>query len=189
MRKLLLLSLSTALLICTAGCAPKIKHEEQNKNTQTVQDSPHVYEAITLYFPDKDGTYLVKETREVALYENQQLETILLQELFKGPKGHDLQPSVRGDVRILSVETKMGLCTVDLSKTFTEYNNNENSQEPFAVQSIVHSLCTIDEIDRVKINIEGSADAEFSNGVKLSEPISPNPNILLPPPSKSETGA
>ncbi|MBQ2940908.1 MAG: GerMN domain-containing protein [Clostridia bacterium] len=127
---------------------------------------------VALYFPDKDVMNLEKEVREIDIRGS--IEKSILHELMKGPESEELNPSLYGNITVISVATKDGLCTIDLSSDFTEYNTGGSTKEYMAIMSIVKSLCELEGIERVKINIEGEENPQFGGHFTLEEPFSPN---------------
>lgn len=133
---------------------------------------------IILYFPDKDGRYLHKEKR----FEERgrgKMEKLILDELFDGPENDRLTDGVFGDVDVLSVNTEDGICTIDLSEEFLKHNTGGSTKEMFAIYSVVNSLCELDNVDQVKINIEGKTDAEFGGHFVLEDAFFDNQDIVF----------
>ncbi len=133
---------------------------------------------IVLYFPDKDVMYLHPEKR-MALLGRDKIEVVILRELFKGPENTELVKSVSGDVKVLSVDTKDGICTVDLSEEFKKYNTGGSAKESMVIYSIVNSLCELENVDQVKINIEGDVSAQFGGHFVLDEAFLDNQDLVL----------
>lgn len=127
---------------------------------------------VTLYFPDSESMYLEREIREIEVDES--IEKSILLEVFKGPYDENMHPSISGDVKVLSVKSKSGVCTVDLSSEFAECNTGGSTREHMAIMSIVNSLCALENVEKVKINIEGETDPDFGGHFTLAEPFSPN---------------
>lgn len=127
---------------------------------------------VTLYFPDKDVMNLEKEVREIHIRGS--IEKSILSELMKGPESGELNPSLYGNITVISVTTKDGLCTIDFSSEFREHNTGGSTKEYMAIMSIVKSLCEVEGIERVKINIEGEENPQFGGHFTLEEPFSPD---------------
>ena len=127
---------------------------------------------VTLYFPDKDVMNLEKEVREIHIRGS--IEKSILSELMKGPESGELNPSLSGNITVISVATKDGLCTIDFSSEFREHNTGGSTKEYMAIMSIVKSLCEVEGIERVKINIEGEENPQFGGHFTLDEPFSPD---------------
>lgn len=127
---------------------------------------------VTLYFPDKDVMNLEKEVREIHIRGS--IEKSILSELMKGPESGELNPSLSGNITVISVATKDGLCTIDFSSEFREHNTGGSTKEYMAIMSIVKSLCEVEGIERVKINIEGEENPQFGGHFTLEEPFYPD---------------
>ena len=164
MNKIVTVIWTTVLLASLIGCSPKINKKPET--TYDTQQSPPVYETLTLYFPAKDGTQLIKETQVIEVTTDHSIEELILHQLQKGPKGQDMIAPIPSKVEILSVNTADGLCNVDMSEDFASCSAQ-------SVRSIVHSLCTLDEINAVKINIAGNTEAYVNSNISLANPLSP----------------
>ena len=127
---------------------------------------------VALYFPDKDVMNLEKEVREIHIRGS--IEKSILSELMKGPESGELNPSLSGNITVISVATKDGLCTIDFSSEFREHNTGGSTKEYMAIMSIVKSLCEVEGIERVKINIEGEENPQFGGHFTLEEPFYPD---------------
>ena len=127
---------------------------------------------VALYFPDKDVMKLEKEVREIHIRGS--IEKSILSELMKGPESEELSPSLYGNITVISVATKDGLCTIDFSSELREHNTGGSTKEYMAIMSIVKSLCEVEGIERVKINIEGEENPQFGGHFTLDEPFSPD---------------
>lgn len=174
--------LSATLLLGLAACAPKTNDRNNNVPSQSTQQPQQTqtptYEPLTLYFLSENRNHLVKETQETALTEGISKEEQVLLTLKKGAKGENLSSPLSDKVEILSVKTVSGLCTVDLSSEFSKQATGTDKQDELCIQSIVHSICQLDTVTQVKINISGDTKATFGNHISLSQPITPNVELL-----------
>jgi len=114
--------------------------------------------SVTLYFSASGETdfYLVKEIRKISVSGN--LYKSVLEELIKGPETDDLYAVLPSDVRVNSVKLSGSTATVDFSKeiiTNFEEIPHSSTTEILAIFSIVNTLTEFEEIERVKITIEG----------------------------------
>ena len=157
------------MLFISSGCVNSVTKNIPSKNEKI---------ELTLYFHDKDGLFLHKEKR-ITERGRGKIELLILDELFDGPENEkELTNSVLGDVEILSVKTENGKCTLDLSEEFLKYNTGGSAKETFAIYSIVNSLCELENIDQVKINIEGNEKAEFGGHFVLEDAFLNNTDIV-----------
>jgi len=169
MKKLIYGSLILMFLICFCGCSNYKNEIRKPSGAEEIE--------IVLYFPDNDGLYLHRQKRVIQRGRGK-LEELILTELFKGPDDDTLSQAVYGNVEILSVKTDNGKCTVDLSEEFLKYNTGGSVKETFAIYSIVNSLCELENIDQVKIDIMGKADAQFGGHFVLEEAFFDNSDIV-----------
>ncbi len=121
-------------------------------------------QSISLYFAEYTETesYLVKETREIQT--NGNLYKKVVEELIKGPESSNLYPTIPSNVRVNSVEISDGTATVDFSReiiTNLDEIPHSSATEIMAIYSIVNTLTEFEEIDRVKITVEGKDSGQI----------------------------
>jgi len=195
MKKVSLLIVFCVVVLLLTSCfvvTKKIDDEKiPVKNEPPVEDDKIVSEdvikpvgdltekiTLTLYFPDSDALYLYPEQREIEVHPDELLAPRVLEELFKGPQNEDLSPSLDGKELVLSVSVGEGLCTVDFKEDFALLNSGGSARETFAIGSIVNSLCELEGIEKVKINIGGNTDAAFGGHFTLEAPFSPQRDLI-----------
>lgn len=127
---------------------------------------------VTLYFAslEDDQAYLVKETREVKEPEGN-IYKATVEELIKGPTSQDLYPTVPPDSVVNSVKLSNGLAIVDFNlRIITNYEDipHSSTTETLAIYSIVNTLTEFEEIETVKITIEGKDSGE-AGGVYIED--------------------
>ncbi len=185
MKKVLVLVLSLLLIVSATACnslgdntvtTPPPKTGETAKNPK---DDKIISRDVKFYFPDEAVMYLVPVEMNVNALESIFIESIV-QTIIKGPVREDLNPAVSGDVDILSVTFKDGLCTIDLSSEFKTHNTGGSTKETMAIYSIVNTLCSLEEINRVKINIEGNENPDFGGHYSLDEPFEADMTLVKP---------
>lgn len=120
--------------------------------------------SVSLYFAAQTETeaYLVKETREIPVSEN--FYENVLEELIKGPESSSLYPTVPSDVKVNSVKILDGTAIVDFSSeiiTNVEEIPHSSTTEVLAIFSIVNTLTEFENIDTVKITIEGRESGQI----------------------------
>lgn len=140
--------------------------------TQVTNDTT----VATLYFADENAMYLVPESREIVLKEGEKLETAIAQALLLGPKNDRLYSALPQGVKVLSTETKDGICFLNLSAEFSAAGMG-GSTEMLAVYSVVNTLCDIEGVEKVQILVEGKKIDEFGH-LSLSESLERNKDVL-----------
>lgn len=175
MKKLLCLFAAVCFLFCTA-CTKNTEVEpsddvagitEENVKKETVE--------ITLYFPDRQGLYLVAENREVEKDGDDLAQTVVT-ELMEGPESDELLSLIPEGTRLNSVTVKDGLCTVDLSAEFTDKASGGSASDTLCVYSIVNSLTELEGIDEVMFLIDGKTVEIYGNFI-FDEPFAADDSI------------
>ncbi len=132
---------------------------------------------VTLYFADKEGLKLREEVRSVKRTDKQPIEQYVVNELIKGPVGKELLPTLSADTTVISVETKEGICFVNLKASFLDKNSGNANKEQLAVYSIVNSLTELPNINSVQFLIDGKKTDTFGQ-FGFSEPFTRNNHII-----------
>lgn len=133
---------------------------------------------VTIYFSNKGAEYLIPENRQVLIKNNEPIEKYIMQELIKGPKSSELSATVPPETKILSIETKEGICFVNLSNDFRVQHNGGSTGEIMTIYSIVNSLTELDFIDKVQFLIEGQKAETFKGHMIFNEPFERYPEII-----------
>lgn len=120
---------------------------------------------VSLYFPDKKGEKLVKESRSVDAQNALSLEKTVISELIKGPEDSALSPSIPEGTKLLSIETKDSVCYVNFSSEFKSKTSSGSLATTMTLYSVINSLCEIDGVESVQILLDGENGIEFGNFV------------------------
>ncbi len=135
--------------------------------------------SFTLYFADPDRRYLIAETREVTLSENESPEIYVLRQLLQGPSGDDLLPVIPENTMLLDVVTEEGTCTVDFSRAFSDERAENDYSNYLTIFSIVNTLTNLENITSVRFFVEGELLSEY--GIfSLHEPCYRNGGAIGP---------
>ncbi len=135
------------------------------------------FDTLMLYFPDAEGQYLVPEERDIEIQTSLSPERLILSELMKGPGSKNLTQAVPADIKVISAETKDGVCFVNLSgDALTKISPGTTSTTLF-LYSIVDSLTELETIDSVQLLIDGKTGVEFGNYV-LDVPLERNETLI-----------
>ncbi len=138
------------------------------------EDEQHRY--VRLYFADKEAGKLVAEARKVTLSAKESVEMRILKELIKGPEKKILVKTIPEETKILSVETKEGVCFVNLSQEFISRHIGGSNSEMLTVYSIVNSLTQLENVDKVQFLIEGQKTEVYIQMI-FNEPFTQNDSI------------
>ena len=119
------------------------------------------YDTFTLYFADKSGKRLLKETRNVYYRRTLPKERVVLEQLAKGP----LEDGHYATIPDLNSEFQDAALSV---------------AENISVYSVVNSIVDSCEVDKVQISIEGNSGGNFRKNLPLYKFYEKNEDLVLP---------
>lgn len=132
---------------------------------------------IKLYFADENAEKLVAEAREITVNPKETMEMRIVKELINGPNSSQLLRTIPSETKILSVETKEGVCFVNLSQEFKTKHSGGTSAELMTIYSIVNSLTELNTVDKVQFLIEGQKSEVFIHMV-FNEPFTRDESLI-----------
>lgn len=119
---------------------------------------------VTLYYQNKETKELMPEGRMV---DSKTLLTdpyaTLMGLLLEGPKNDKLQTVIPEGTRVLKAELKGDMVYLDLSKEFIDNHKGGQEAENMTVYAIVNTLTQLNEVNSVKILINGREDQAFKD--------------------------
>lgn len=115
----------------------------------------------TLYFANAEGNALIGEFAELTYHGTESEAEAVIMGLFAGPKREHSTEVIPEKTKLLHVEVKDGICTVNLNSAFL--SKRKEITEETAVYALVNSLCEIPEIYRVNFLINGESVVGFKN--------------------------
>lgn len=119
---------------------------------------------VTLYYQNKETKELMPEGRMV---DSKELLTdpyaTLMGLLLEGPKNEKLQTVIPEGTRVLKAELKGDMVYLDLSKEFIDNHKSGQEAENMTVYAIVNTLTQLNEVNSVKILINGREDQAFKD--------------------------
>lgn len=130
-----------------------------------------------IYFSNEDSEFLVPERRNFNVSSGETVEKLIMAELMKGPKEGGHFRTIPQEAKLLSIETKDGVCFVNFSKEFVEKHSGGTTEQQLTIYSIVNSLTELSTVERVQFLIEGEKKEEFHDMVLL-EPMVPNKGLI-----------
>lgn len=107
----------------------------------------------TLWFVDEYGV-LVREKREIPVYEGKTRAESVIDALLGGPEGEGLIALFPAGFEYNSLRVEDGVCQVNLS---AEQLPILAGQEELALQALAKSLCSLDTIDIVRYLVDGES--------------------------------
>ncbi len=130
---------------------------------------------LTLYFPDKDASWLLPVKRSASVPEKEVIKTIF-KELASPPP--DIPKPLPEGTSLLGATVKDGIATLDLSKEFQKNFSGGTSAEQITLFSIVNSLTTLSNIQSVQFLLEGQKQDAMLGHMDTSVPIKRNETII-----------
>lgn len=141
------------------------------------QINTSVKETLTLYFADKAGTGLQKQTRVIHYSSNISLEKLVIEQLIEGPKGSKLQATLPGTTKLITVSVVDGICYLNFDSNFRSGINNQLTED-VVLYSIVNSLTSLPSVEKVQISINGENDGTLLYNYKLNDMYEFNKDII-----------
>lgn len=118
----------------------------------------------TLYYQNKETKELMPEGRMI---DSKDLLTdpyaTLITLLIEGPKNEKLQTVIPEGTRVLKAELKGDIVYLDLSKEFIDNHKGGQEAENMTIYAIVNTLTQLNEVNKVKILINGREDQAFKD--------------------------
>ena len=124
--------------------------EEQTQNRDTI---------VTVYYLNKETGKIMPEARVVDVREmiNNPYQT-LMQLLVEGPKSEKLERIVPEKTMILGTTLKDDCVTINVSSEILNFDKQKDN----VIASIVNTLTELNEVNKVKIIVEGQENNEFN---------------------------
>jgi germination protein M len=111
----------------------------------------------TLYVSSLDGEYLTSVPISIRRTAQISLEQVLLQGLIDFEAINGLEPPLPDGTQIQMLNMRDGICYVDLSNQFLNCAGNA-SEEGMAVRAVAATLCSLDNVEGVKLSVNGKSD-------------------------------
>lgn len=126
---------------------------------------------ISLYFNNKDTNTLMPEARTIDVKQLiKDPYTTLINLLIEGPKNEKLEKTIPEGTKVNKIELKNSIIYIDLSTQFIENHEGGSKKESITVYSIVNTLTQLNEVEGVKILIDGEENKSFKDdNIKFRE--------------------
>ncbi len=129
--------------------------------------------SVSLYFA-YGGSRLTRETGYFICGDPQQLPELTMQALLKGPHDQKHYSTIPENTQLLDVSVEDGVCTVILSNDFAEVDES-GQRAVLAVRSITSTLCALDGIDAVRIQMPDGMGLQHAS---IGEPLRSEPQWI-----------
>lgn len=175
-KKKIILIIILVMLLLVIGLLIYMKIKEKNETVieteitpaEEITEEQERQTIISLYYISLENNTLIPEARKIdakELVENPY--KTLIEMLIEGPKNEKLVSSIPEGTYINNAILKNGTVEVDLSKEFIENQTGDIEEAKLSIYSIVNTLTELNEVNSVKILIEGEENKKF-NDIELS---------------------
>lgn len=131
---------------------------------------------LTLYFANKTGDHLVKQTGDVKYNSSNSIEKVIVEQLMKGPSGEGAQPTIPQEAKLLGVSVKDGICYVNFDEGFLR--SSYDVTPSITIYSIVNSIIDSGSVSQVQISINGETSVSYKESIKLDQPFERNLDLV-----------
>lgn len=166
-RKTLIIIIVLVIAIAITGIllwSNRSKNMEENviQPQEEITDEQMRTALVTLYYMNKETKELTPEGKMIDVKKllADPYET-LINLLIEQPKNEKLQSAIPNGTKVLGAELKGNVVYLDLSNEFIENNSVE---EKTIINAIVNTLTELNEVNGVKILINGQENKEFKGG-------------------------
>lgn len=144
--------------------------EEENKIVNEYTPQEEISEdqlqntIISLYFINKETKEINPEARtiKVNLLINDPYK-YLLEQLIEGPKNEKLEKGIPENTKLNKVELKEDILYIDFSKEFIENAPKGKENEQRIIETIVKTVTELNEVNYIKILIDGKENEAFAD--------------------------
>ncbi|KAF1085404.1 Spore germination protein GerM [Sporotomaculum syntrophicum] len=130
---------------------------------------------VVLYFADADG-YLQAERRTIN--KTAGIARQAIHELCCGPRNQGLSATIPDGTRLLDINIRDGLCTVNFSRELVANHSGGSGSENTTVYSIVNTLTQFSSIEQVQILVDGAIVESIAGHLDVSVPLTRDSDLI-----------
>lgn len=119
----------------------------------TSKTSPKQKKTFVLYYPNGDGSALIKEERTISYSSNTPAYRTILETLQTKPSSKKARAAFPSSTQILSLSMAGGICYINFDSSFSSQSSNLPMRT--SVYAIVNSLTELSSIKGVQISVDG----------------------------------
>ena len=150
--------------------------EEKKEEIELIPSFDLAEEQVVLYFADENAQYLIPEYRKIKRTEGVAKQAII--ELIKGPVSNELYPTIPSTTRVNNLYIGDSVAYIDLSSEIINRHPGGSAGELLTVYSIVMTLTSFPEINKVQILVDGNSGETLAGHVDTSIPLERDENWL-----------
>lgn len=129
-----------------------------------------------LYFSDSTGEKLVGEKREIIYNQNSSIESLIMENLIKGPVDSNNKRTLPAKLKVLNVSVKDGVCYVNFDSEIL--SSIADVSVKVSIYSVVNSLCELPSIKRVQFLVNGSTNYTLRETYSFKDTYERNLDII-----------
>lgn len=169
-KKIIMYTSIILLILFISGLGYLLINDKQEKNeiigeytpVEEITDEQMRQTNVILYFYDSNTGELATEIRKIdakTLLENP--EKKLIEFLIQGPKNNNLLKLIPEGTELINVEINKGILFINFSEKFIEGQSLGLEQENRIMESILKTVSQLNEINGIKILINGEENKAF----------------------------
>lgn len=108
-------------------------------------------ENFAIYYATEDGSGLIRELHRTYFENTLSLERAVIRAMREAPETGRAKCAISQNTNIINITTKDGVCYLDMDMSF--YDSNSNISQNMAIMAVVNSLCELNGIRHVELNI------------------------------------
>jgi len=124
---------------------------------------------IEIYFSNNNASYLKAEKRPID--EEVDIYFQIFEELKAGPKNENLQDTIPEGSQLIDYQLENKSLTLNFNLALKNNHWGGSTGEQLTIFSIVNSYTTLDEVDNVKILLEGKEVESLVGHLDLTQPL------------------
>ena len=125
---------------------------------------------VSLYFPNKETNELEPEARLIDIKEIlEKPYEKMVNLLIQGPKDEGKVKIIPENTKLLSSQLDGDCLTLDFSSDFLNYDKTDEKTKKNLINSIVNTLTQLNEVNSLKILIDGNENEEFGEIYTVQE--------------------
>lgn len=148
------------------GKDEEVNFVEEYTPQQEISEEQQRQTIVSIYYNHKETGTLMPEAKLIDVKElAKNPYMILLNLAINKPKSDKLESAIPEGTQVINVEVKSDVALVNLSSEFIENHPGGAENEAKSVYAIVNTLTELNEINSVKILIEGEENKGFSDNI------------------------
>lgn len=161
---------SLVTIFALVACKSNSNNGNDSRNMTVIEPySLGLRTNINLYFADNDKSKLIIERRIIKSDRNN-IKTVIINELFKGPQSVNFENIIPNDVSIISTSELGGVLYLNLSAGIKNIDVDEKT-EALILYSLVNTISDYSNESSIQILVEGERCNRFIKYYDVREPI------------------